>query len=73
MVFMRSIIITNCSRRLFTIMAMCLSGFFVHGFLPGAMLSVVLVPVIKDKCGKINSKDNSIQFNSSHFICQSVG
>ena len=26
--------ITNCSRRLFTIMAMCLSGLFVHGFLP---------------------------------------
>ena len=50
--------ITNCSRRLFTIMAMCLSGFFVHGFLPDAMLSVVLVPIIKDKCGKINSKDN---------------
>ena len=23
-----------------------------------AMLSVVLVPIIKDKCGKINSKDN---------------
>ena len=39
-------------------MAMCLSGFFVHGFLPDAMLSVVLVPIIKDKCGKINSKDN---------------
>ena len=50
--------ITNCSRHLFTIMAMCLSGFFVHGFLPDAMLSVVLVPIIKDKCGKINSKDN---------------
>ena len=50
--------ITNCSRRLFTIMAMCLSGLFVHGFLPDAMLSVVLVPIIKDKCGKINSKDN---------------
>ena len=50
--------ITNCSRRLFTIMAMCLSGFFVHGFLPDAMLSVVLVPIIKDKCGEINSKDN---------------
>ena len=50
--------ITNCSRRLFTIMVMCLSGFFVHGFLPDAMLSVVLVPIIKDKCGKINSKDN---------------
>ena len=32
--------------------------FFVHGFLPDSMLSVVLVPVIKDKCGKINDSDN---------------
>ena len=35
--------------------------FFVHGFLLRSLLyvvSVVLVPIIKDKCGKINSKDN---------------
>ena len=37
---------------------MCITGFFVHGFLPSSLLSVVLVPIIKDKCGKINSKDN---------------
>ena len=29
-----------------------------HGFLPESMLSVELVPVIKDKSGKISSKDN---------------
>ena len=28
----------------------------VDGFLPDAMLSVVLVLIIKDKCGKINGK-----------------
>ena len=50
--------IKHCSRRIFPLMAMCLSGLFVHGFLPDAMLSVVLVPIIKDKCGKINSRDN---------------
>ena len=33
-------------------------GFISHGFLPESMLSVVLVPVIKDKAGKIYSKDN---------------
>ena len=37
---------------------MCITGFCVHGFLPSSLLSVVLVPIIKDKCGKINSKDN---------------
>ena len=37
---------------------MCISVLFIHGFLPEAMLSVVLVPVIKDKCPKINDGDN---------------
>jgi hypothetical protein len=40
------------------LLAMCFTGFFVHGFLPEDMLSVVIVPVIKDKAGKINSRDN---------------
>mgnify|MGYP000025958227 CR=1 FL=1 len=47
-----------CSNRILPLLAMCVSSLFVHGFLPDAMISVVLVPVIKDKCGKINSKDN---------------
>lgn len=47
-----------CSNRILPLLAMCVSGLFVHGFLPNTMLSVILVPVIKDKCGKINSKDN---------------
>ena len=47
-----------CSRRELPLLAMCMSTFFVHGFLPDSMLSVVLVPVIKDKCGKINDIDN---------------
>ena len=36
--------ITNCSRRLYTIMAMCLSGFFVHGFLPDAISPSYCIP-----------------------------
>ena len=47
-----------CSRRVLQLLAMCMSTFFVHGFLPDSMLSVVLVPVIKDKCCKINDSDN---------------
>ena len=37
---------------------MCIQGFLVHGFLPDKMMSVILVPIIKDKTGKINDKDN---------------
>ena len=37
---------------------MCFTSFFSHGFLPETVLSVMLVPVIKDKAGKISSKDN---------------
>ena len=37
---------------------MCFTSFISHGFLPESMLSVVLVSVIKDKAGKLSSKDN---------------
>ena len=37
---------------------MCMSALFIHGFLPDSMLSVILLPVIKDKCRKINDSDN---------------
>ena len=46
------------SEKLCPLMAMCYTGLLVHGVLPDSMLSVVLVPVIKDKVGKINSSDN---------------
>ena len=38
--------------------AMCFTGFMSHGYLPASMLSVTLVPVIKDKAGKVGSIDN---------------
>ena len=38
---------------------MCFTSCIAHGFLPESMLSVVLVPVIKDKAGKISYKDNN--------------
>ena len=46
------------SDRLIPLLGMCFSSFFVHGILPDSMMSVVLVPVIKNKCGNINSQDN---------------
>ena len=43
-----------CSRRLLPLIA----SLFIHGFLPDSMLSVVLVPVIKNKSRRINDSDN---------------
>ena len=39
-------------------LAECITGVFVHGFLPDSMLSTVLVPIIKDKTGRIDRMDN---------------
>ena len=47
-----------CSNKLIPLLSMCLSGLLIHGFLPESMISVLLVPVIKDKCKKISSKEN---------------
>ena len=41
-----------------SLIAKCMTSFLVHGQLPESLMSVVLVPIIKDKSGKINSKDN---------------
>ena len=48
----------HCSPNYRPLFAKCLTGFLVHGFLPDSLMSVMLVPIIKDKSGKINSKDN---------------
>ena len=37
---------------------MCFNGLIKHGLLPESMLSVALVPVVKDKAGKLGSLDN---------------
>ena len=47
-----------CSNRMHSLLAMCLTGFFVHGHLPDSMLAVVLVPIIKDRAGRIDQLDN---------------
>ena len=48
----------HASAKLPYLLSMAITGFFVHGFLPDAMLSILIVPVIKDKAGNINAKDN---------------
>lgn len=46
------------SKKLCPLMAMRYTGLLVHGLLPDSMLSVELVPVIKDTVWKLNSSDN---------------
>ncbi|ELU16585.1 hypothetical protein CAPTEDRAFT_97653 [Capitella teleta] len=46
------------SQRHLLLLSMCISSFFLHGFLPDSMISVVLIPIVKNKVGDINSKDN---------------
>ena len=46
------------SNKLIPLLSMCFSSLFVHGFLPSGLMSVVLVPVIKNKVGNVNSSDN---------------
>ena len=46
------------SNKLIPLLSMCFSSFFVHGFLPNTLMSVVLAPIIKNKSGNINSSDN---------------
>ena len=43
---------------MYPLLAICFTGFLIHGVLPDRLLSVILVPIVKDKTGKINSKDN---------------
>lgn len=40
------------------LLALCFSELIKHGILPGSMLSVLLVPVVKNKTGKLTSIDN---------------
>ena len=46
------------SSRVSVLIALCLTGLLMHGVLPDSMMAVVLVPVIKDKTGKISSIEN---------------
>ena len=48
----------HCSERLLSMLAVCITGFFVHGFLPDSMLSTVLVPITKNKTSRIDRMDN---------------
>ncbi len=46
------------SQSIAVLLALCFSGLMKHDTLPGSMLSVLLVPVVKNKTGKLTSLDN---------------
>lgn len=48
----------NASLRLASLLAINFTGLLIHGILPDSMLSILLVPVIKDKAGKVGCLDN---------------
>ena len=50
--------IKYASDRLLPLLSLWFISMFIHGFLPGTLLSAVLVPIVKDKTGIISSKDN---------------
>ena len=55
------------------LLATCITDVFVHGlFVPSSLLSVVLVPIIKCKSGKINSKDNYRPFALASIVSKIV-
>ena len=46
------------SDRLIPLISICFTSCFVHGYLPSSLLTVVLVPIIKNKAGNVNAIDN---------------
>ena len=48
----------NCSSRLTVLLSLCFTGLFIHGFMPQNLMSVLLIPIVKNKNSKISSKAN---------------
>ena len=46
----------NASGKLYPLLAICFTGFLIHGVLPDSLMSVILVPLVKDKVGRITAK-----------------
>ena len=48
----------HSSNRIVPMLAMCFTGFFIHGMLPPSMISVEQVPIVKDKRASVCSTSN---------------
>ena len=50
--------IKNAHERLIPLLSIFFTSCSVHGYLPKSLLTVVLVPIVKNKAGNVNSIDN---------------
>ena len=48
----------HASHKVSVLLTLCFSGLLMHGILPKSMMAVILVPVVKNKTGKLSSIDN---------------
>ena len=48
----------HCSDVIIPLLSMCFTSWFVHGILTESLISVVLVPIVKNKTASICSKSN---------------
>lgn len=60
------------SPRLAPLLTLCFTAMMVHGCLPDSMMSVLLVPVVKDKAGKVSSSDNYRPIALASVLCKLV-
>lgn len=60
------------SSRLTPLLTLCFTAFMVHGYLPDSMMTVLLVPVVKDKAGKVCSSDNYRPIALASVLCKVV-
>ena len=44
--------------KLCVLLSMCFGAWLVHGKLPKSLMEVILVPVVKNKCGNLTDKNN---------------
>jgi hypothetical protein len=47
-----------CSKRILVLLSVLFSSMLIHGYLPSSMVESVLVPIVKNKCASLASKDN---------------
>jgi hypothetical protein len=47
-----------CSKRVLVILAFLFTAMFIHGYLPSSLIESLLMPIVKNKCASLMSKDN---------------
>ena len=47
-----------CSKRILYLLSMLFTSLLVHGYLPQQLMEIILIPVIKNKCGNVSDSGN---------------